>query len=101
MSRDIEGRTDSPFPLSPEPRGRKMGAVEDTRLACPLCDVRLATDPFVVVHQAIGMTMEYLNCSGMEAFVEITGRANETGQDLLNVAADLVERRFRFRPTQG
>ena len=55
------------------------------------------TDPFVVVHRAIGMTMEYLNCSGMEALVAIAVRAHETGQALPNVAGDLVERRFRFR----
>jgi hypothetical protein len=55
------------------------------------------SDPVVVVHQAIGMTMEYLNCSGMDALVAIAVRAHETGQALPNVATDLVERRFRFR----
>ena len=54
------------------------------------------TDPLVVVHVAIGMTMEYLNCAGLEAFTALIALARETEQALWDVAADLVERRFRF-----
>ena len=52
--------------------------------------------PMVVVHQAVGMTMEYLDCSGQEAFAALIARAGETGRSPMDVAADVVERRFRF-----
>jgi hypothetical protein len=56
----------------------------------------LMAHPFAVAHQAIGMTMEYLDCSGAEALAAIGGRAIENRQTLWGVTADLVERRFQF-----
>ena len=52
--------------------------------------------PIEVLHQAVGMTMEHLNCSGTEAYTALLTRARETGRSPLIVAADVVERRFRF-----
>ena len=52
--------------------------------------------PFAVAHQAIGMTMEYLDCSEAEALVAIAARASDNSQALWDVTADLVERRFQF-----
>jgi hypothetical protein len=49
----------------------------------------------VVVHQAIGMMMQFLGCSKLVALDALAGRAEQTGQPLLVVAVDLVERRFR------
>jgi hypothetical protein len=51
---------------------------------------------WVVVHQAIGMTMEYLDCSGLAAFEALMTRAAATGQTLSDLSCDVVERRFRF-----
>jgi hypothetical protein len=47
----------------------------------------------VVVHQAIGMTMEYLDCSGLAAFDALIARAEATGQTVSDLSADVVERR--------
>jgi len=55
----------------------------------------------VVVHQAIGMTMEYLDCSGLEAFEALVTRAEASGQTVSDLAGDVVERRFRFGPVPG
>ena len=51
---------------------------------------------WVVVHQAIGMAMEYLDCSGSAAFEALVTRAHATGQTVSDLSADLVERRVRF-----
>jgi isopentenyl diphosphate isomerase/L-lactate dehydrogenase-like FMN-dependent dehydrogenase len=51
---------------------------------------------WVVVYQAIGMTMEYLDCSGLAAFEALMTRAAATGQTVSDLSADVVERRFRF-----
>ena len=47
---------------------------------------------WVTVHQAIGMAMEDLNCSGLEAFVTL---AKATGQSVADLPSDIVERRVR------
>jgi hypothetical protein len=42
------------------------------------------------------MTMEYLNCSGLEAFTALATLARETARSPSDVAIDVVERRVRF-----
>ena len=42
------------------------------------------------------MTMEHLNCSGTEAYTALIARASETGRAAVDMAADVVERRFRL-----
>jgi len=54
------------------------------------------TSRVVVVHQAIGMTMEYLDCSGLAAFETLIKQAKATGRSVFDLADDVVERRFRF-----
>ncbi len=49
-----------------------------------------------VMHQAVGMTMEYLDCSGLTALEALHARSEQTGQNILTVAVDVV--RCRFRP---
>ena len=56
---------------------------------------------WVVVHQAIGMTMEYLDCSGLAAFEALIARAELTGQTVSDLSGDVVERRFRFTAVPG
>jgi len=56
---------------------------------------------WVVVHQAIGMTMEYLDCSGLAAFEALMGQADVTRQTLSDLSSDVVERRFRFPAGPG
>ena len=56
---------------------------------------------WVVVHQAIGMTMEFLGCSGLAAFEALMAQADTTGQTLSDLSSDVVERRFRFPPGSG
>jgi hypothetical protein len=51
---------------------------------------------WVVVHQAIGMTMEYLDCSGRAAFNALIAQGGNRGQNLSEFSADVVARRFRF-----
>jgi hypothetical protein len=48
------------------------------------------------VHQAIGMTMEYLDCSGRAAFEALIAQATATGQTVSDLSRHVVERRFRF-----
>ena len=50
------------------------------------------------MHQAIGMTMEYLDCSGLVAFEALIAQAQATGQTISDLSRDVVERRFRFPP---
>ena len=61
-------------------------------------DSELGATPWswVAVHQAIGMTMEYLDCSGLEAFETLIRQAKATGQNVSDLSSDVVERRFRF-----
>jgi hypothetical protein len=56
-----------------------------------------STWSWVVVHQAIGMAMEELACSGLVAFLALVRRAEATGQTVSDLSRDVVERRFRFR----
>jgi hypothetical protein len=56
---------------------------------------------WVAVHQAIGMTMEYLDCSGLAALEALATRAEATGQSVSDVSTDVVERRFRFGAVPG
>jgi hypothetical protein len=51
---------------------------------------------WAAVFQAIGMTMEYLDCSGHAAFEALVMRAEGTGQTVSELSADVVGRRFRF-----
>jgi len=51
---------------------------------------------WAVVHQAIGMTMEYLDCSGLAAFEALITQAEATRQSVSDLSADVVERRIRF-----
>lgn len=67
----------------------------------PRVELGATTWSWVVVHQAIGMTMEYLDCSGLVAFEALITRAAATGQTVSDLSADVVERRFRFRAVPG
>ncbi|MDQ1426103.1 MAG: hypothetical protein QOD72_3601 [Acidimicrobiaceae bacterium] len=58
-------------------------------------DAPVADADEVIVHQAIGMTMEYLGCPGLLALEDLGVRSDQTGQTLLAVAIDVVQRRFR------
>jgi hypothetical protein len=59
-------------------------------------DVGAAPWDWAGVFQAIGMTMEYLDCSGLAAFEALIMRAEVTGQTVSELSADVVGRRFRF-----
>ena len=48
-----------------------------------------------VMHQAVAMMMEYLDCSGLAALEALQARSEQTGQNILTVADDVVRRRFR------
>ncbi len=72
-----------------------------TAVVSPASGAGAPTWSWVVVHQAIGMTMEYLDCSGAAAFEALMTRAGATGQTVSDVSADVVERRFRFRAIPG
>ncbi len=58
--------------------------------------VGATTWSWVTVHQAIGMAMEYLNCSGLAAFETLITLAKATGQTVSDVSSDIVERRVRL-----
>jgi len=47
------------------------------------------------LHQAIGMTMERMNSSGATAFKALVTRAKATGQTVMDLCSDVVERRVR------
>jgi hypothetical protein len=49
----------------------------------------------VVVHQAIGIMMQFLGCSNLVALDALAGQGEQAGQPLLAVALDLGN---RFRP---
>lgn len=53
-------------------------------------------DRRVVVHQAIGMAMEYLDCSALEALAELAILARSTGKFLGVLTNDVVKRRVRL-----
>jgi isopentenyl diphosphate isomerase/L-lactate dehydrogenase-like FMN-dependent dehydrogenase len=63
--------------------------------------VGAATWSWVVVHQAIGMTMEYLDCSGLAALEALIAQAGATGQNVSDFSTDVVERCFRFHALSG
>jgi hypothetical protein len=48
-----------------------------------------------IIYQAVGMTMEYLGCSGLLALETLNERSEQTGQPLFGVALDVVHRRFQ------
>ena len=52
-------------------------------------------DPLAILFQAIGMTMEYLDCSEGVALIALL-QAREAAQTLADVAVEVVERRLRF-----
>lgn len=58
--------------------------------------VGVAVTQLQVVHQAIGMAMEYLNCSGLAAFETLVTLAKATGQTVSELSSDVVERRVRL-----
>lgn len=47
-----------------------------------------------VVHQAVGMTMEYVDCTPVQAYRVLVDRAQATGQCIAGVALDVVEHRL-------
>jgi len=55
------------------------------------------TSSWVTVHQAIGMAMEDLNCSGLKAFETLVTLAKATGQTLADLSSDVIERRVGLR----
>jgi hypothetical protein len=48
-----------------------------------------------VVSEAVGMTMEYLNCSSLAALDALTAQSEQTGESLVAVAVDVIDRRYR------
>jgi len=50
----------------------------------------------VTVHQAIGITMEHLDCTGLAAFEVLVTLAEATGQTVSDLSDDIVTRRFRL-----
>ena len=48
-----------------------------------------------IVHQALGMTMEYVGCSALRALERLDARTTATGQSLYAVAVDVIERRYQ------
>jgi hypothetical protein len=63
--------------------------------------VGASTWSWVVVHRAIGMTMQYLDTSGLAALEALVKQAEEAGQTVSDLSRDVVERRFRFRANPG
>jgi hypothetical protein len=77
-------------------RVERPGLYERVRYAIVTSsDAPVADADEVVVHQAIGMTMEYLGCPGLLALAGLGVRSDQTGQTLLAVAIDVVHGRFR------
>jgi len=58
--------------------------------------VGATTWDWVVIHQAIGMAMEYMDCSGRAAFEALITLAKATGQTVPDLSSDVVERRIRI-----
>ncbi len=58
--------------------------------------VGATTWDWAVMHQAIGMAMEYLDCSGLAAFEALINLAKATGQTVSDLSSDVVERRTRL-----
>jgi hypothetical protein len=48
-----------------------------------------------VVYEAVGMTMEYMGCSGLAAFEALNAHSEKTGDSLVAVAIDVIDRRYR------
>jgi hypothetical protein len=48
-----------------------------------------------IVHQALGMTMEFVGCSALPALELLDAQSTATGQSLFAVAVDVIERRYR------
>ncbi len=80
--------------------GRRLAVVRpgDDRSDTPSTS---APEGLVVVHQAIGMMMEYLDCSGLSAFEALITQAEASGQAVSDLSGDVVERRFRVRAAPG
>ena len=52
-----------------------------------------------IVHQAVGMTMEYLDCSDFAALEVLRRLSEQRGEHLLGVALDVLHR--QIKPTLG
>lgn len=51
-----------------------------------------------IIHQALGMTMEYVGCSALPALELLDAHATTRGLPLYFVADDVIERRYRPEP---
>lgn len=51
------------------------------------------------VHQALGMTMEFVGCNALPALDLLDAQSTATGQSLYAVAVDVIERVYRPEPS--
>lgn len=81
---------------SPDRQGIENAGIESKTVIVSNAS-RVGETPWswVVIHQAIGMTMEYLGCSGLAAFEALIAQADARSQTVSDLSADVVERKFR------
>ena len=51
-----------------------------------------------IVHQALGMTMEFVGCNALPALELLDAQSEGTKRPLISVAVDVIERRYRPKP---
>lgn len=51
-----------------------------------------------IIHQALGMTMEYVGCSALPALELLDAQATATHRTLYFVAVEVIERRYLPEP---
>jgi hypothetical protein len=74
-------------------RGSWHGLTERVRHAIATSSDAPVNDPSeIVVHQAIGITMETVGCSNLVALDALVGLAEQRGHPLVAVAVGLVQR---------
>jgi hypothetical protein len=80
--------------------GDWQGLLQRVRHAIAMSSHASVPHQEAVVHQAIGIVMQTLGCSDMVALDALVDRMEHTGQPLLAVALDLVDRQGRTRRPQ-
>lgn len=75
--------------------GDWQGLLERVRHAIATSSDAPVPHPEAVVHQAIGIMMQTLGGSNLVALDALVDRMEHTGQPLLTVAVDLVDRQGR------
>lgn len=58
----------------------------------------LVSDAEGIIHQGLGVTMEYVGCSALQALELLDAQATATDRPLYLVAVDVIERRYRPEP---